>query len=129
MVVEWYTFVCICIVGFSILSALYVLWINEGPSSSQSDFDILVNTLLVASPLPNNRVTIGHVTTSQLWTSCWRGVHPLVLLATRFFSLLSLVVLLSFDLHEYDATIFYYYTEYLIFLPSKFNYYYYISNY
>ncbi|XP_058766749.1 uncharacterized protein LOC131640365 [Vicia villosa] len=111
MMLEWYDFVCIGIVGCSILSALYVLWINEGPSSSQSDFDILVNTLLEASPSPDNRVIIGHVTTSQLWTSCWRGVHPLVLLATRFISLVSMVVLLSFDLHEYDATIFYYYTE------------------
>lgn len=121
MMLEWYDFVCIGIVGCSILSALYVLWINEGSSSfSRSDFDILVDSLLVASPSPDNRVTIGHVTTSQLWTSCWRGVHPLVLLATRFISLVSMVVLLSFDLHEYDATIFYYYTEYVIFLPSKF---------
>ncbi|MCI34117.1 hypothetical protein A2U01_0055335, partial [Trifolium medium] len=50
LVVEWYDFVCFSIVGVSILVALWVLWTNEGSSASQSDFDILVDSLLVASP-------------------------------------------------------------------------------
>jgi len=112
LVVEWYDFVCFAIVGVSILGALWVLWTNEGSSASQSDSNIFVESLLVAnSPSSDNRVAIGHVSTSQLWTSCWRGVHPLVLLATRLFSFVSLAVLLYLDIHEYDASIFYYYTE------------------
>ncbi|KAK2403386.1 protein rolling protein [Trifolium repens] len=111
LVVEWYDFVCFAIVGGSILVALWLLWTNEGSSASHSDFDILVDSLLVASPSQDNRVAIGHVNNSQLWTSCWRGVHPLVLFATRFSSLVILAVLLSLDIHEYDASIFYYYTE------------------
>ncbi|PNX90533.1 hypothetical protein L195_g026203 [Trifolium pratense] len=103
LIVEWYDFVCFGIVGVSILVALWVLWINEGPSASHSDFDILVDSLLVAPPSQDNRVATGHVSNSQLWTSCWRGVHPLVLLVTRFSSLVILAVLLSLDIHEYNA--------------------------
>jgi hypothetical protein len=120
LVVEWYDFVCFAIVGGSILVALWLLWTNEGPSTSHSDFDILVDSLLMASPSQDNRVATGYVNNSQLWTSCWRGVHPLVLFATRFSSFVILAVLLSLDIHEYDASIFYYYTEYVIF---PFNYY------
>ncbi|XP_004496037.1 uncharacterized protein [Cicer arietinum] len=117
LVVEWYDFVCFGIVGVSILGALWILWNKEGSSASQPDFDNLVDTsetLLVASPSPDNRLPIGHITTFQLWTSCWRGVHPVVLLATRFFSFLTLFILLSLDLRQYDATIFYYYTEWTL---------------
>jgi hypothetical protein len=121
LVVEWYDFVCFAIVGGSILVALWLLWTNEGSSASHSDFDILVDSLLVASPSSqDNTVATGHVSNSQLWTSCWRGVHPLVLFATRFSSLVILAVLLLLDIHEYDASIFYYYTEYVTF---PFNYY------
>nr|KYP56126.1 hypothetical protein KK1_002360 [Cajanus cajan] len=82
---EWYDLVCFAIVGVAFLGALWVLWMNEGP-----------------------------VRNTQLWTSCWRGVHPLCLLATRFLSFLIMAVLLPLDVLEYDPTIFLYYTEYVI---------------
>lgn len=109
--VEWYDFVCFGIVGMAFVAALWVLWINEG--DTQSDYGILGETLLVENEvlLPK---AIGYVTTSQLWTSCWRGVHPLLLLATRFLSVVIMAILLSSDFLEYDSTIFLYYTEYAL---------------
>lgn len=114
--VEWYDFVCFGIVGVAFVGALWVLWINEG--TSQSDVGILDERLLVGNGgvgvdvLPRG---IGHVSTSQLWTSCWRGVHPLLLLATRFFSFVIMAVLLALDVLQYDASIFFYFTEYALF--------------
>lgn len=107
--VEWYDFVCFGIVGMAFVAALWVLWINEG--DTQSDYGILGETLLMDNDVLLPR---GYVTTSQLWTSCWRGVHPLFLLATRFLSFVIMVVLLSFDFLEYDSSIFLYYTEYAL---------------
>ncbi|TKY52421.1 hypothetical protein E2542_SST23943 [Spatholobus suberectus] len=105
--VEWYDLVCFGIVGVAFLGALWVLWAKEG--ASQSDLGTLDESLLV-DVVPRGRA-IGHVSSIQLWTSCWRGVHPLWLLATRFLSFLITAVLLSLDVIEYDASIFLYYTE------------------
>ena len=115
--VEWYDFVCFGIVGVAILGALWVLWMNEG--ASRRDLDTMDESLLVARP--DNGVMLivfpratCHVSSSQLWTSCWQGVHPLWLLATRFLSLVIMAVLLSWDVLDYDASIFVYYTEYVL---------------
>ncbi|KAJ1397948.1 hypothetical protein SESBI_31429 [Sesbania bispinosa] len=108
--VEWYDIACFGIVGVAFVGALWVLWMKE--EASKRDLGILDERLLMALPdvnaLPRG---IGHVSTSQLWTSCWRGVHPLWLLATRFFSFVIMAVLLSLDVLQYDASIFVYYTE------------------
>ncbi|RYQ89470.1 hypothetical protein Ahy_B09g096095 isoform B [Arachis hypogaea] len=72
-------------VGVTIISSIWVLWMKEASSGM-----------------------------SQLWTSCWKGVHPLCLLFTRFSSLLIMAVLVSMDVLDYDASIFFYYTEYVI---------------
>ncbi|RDX57730.1 hypothetical protein CR513_63006, partial [Mucuna pruriens] len=106
--VEWYDLVCIGIIGVSFLGALWVLWMKEG--ASKGDLGTLDETLL-GIVVPKG-IAMGHVSATQLWTSCWRGVHPLYILATRFFSFVILVVLLSLDVREYDASIFVYYTEY-----------------
>ncbi|KAF7818090.1 putative transmembrane protein [Senna tora] len=109
--VEWYDFVCFGIIGVAVIGALWVLWVNE--TVSRSDYDSIYESLLVARP-DNEVVNIlprGHVSTSQLWTSCWRGLHPLCLFATRFTSFLVMAVLLIWDLVQYGASTLYYYTE------------------
>lgn len=122
--VKWYDFVCFGIVGVAFIGALWILWMQEG--SSRRDFKNMYESLLVARPeheVVVNALPRGHVSTSQLWTSCWRGLHPLWLLATRFLSFLLMAFFLSWDLVEYDSTIFVYYTEYVIcffFDPSFF---------
>ncbi|XP_027367877.1 uncharacterized protein LOC113873770 [Abrus precatorius] len=98
--VEWYDLVCLAIVGGALIGALWVLWKNEG--TSQMD-----ETLLVGGAYNG----VVNVSTSQLWSSCCHGVHPLWLLATRFLSFAIMALLLPIDLLAYDATIFVYYTE------------------
>lgn len=115
LIVVWYDFVCFGIVGVAVIGALWVLWMNE--AVSRRDYDTMYESLLLARP--DNEVVVnllprGHVSNSQLWTSCWRGVHPLWLLATRFTSFVIMAVLLIWDVVEYDASIFYYYTEYVL---------------
>ncbi|KAJ1425617.1 hypothetical protein SESBI_10970 [Sesbania bispinosa] len=112
--VEWYDIVCFGIVGVAFVGALWVLWMKE--EASKRDLGILDERLLLGRPDNGVAVSvlprgIGHVSTSQLWTSCWRGVHPLLLLATRFFSFVIMAVLLSLDVLQYDASIFVYYTD------------------
>ncbi|XP_020228960.1 uncharacterized protein LOC109809940 isoform X2 [Cajanus cajan] len=108
---EWYDLVCFAIVGVAFLGALWVLWMNEG--ASKGDFGTLDETLLLVGR-PENRVVvnvvlkgraIGPVRNTQLWTSCWRGVHPLCLLATRFLSFLIMAVLLPLDVLEWTFTL------------------------
>ncbi|GAU40587.1 hypothetical protein TSUD_36040 [Trifolium subterraneum] len=72
LVVEWYDFVCFGIVGVSILVSLWVLWTNEGSSASHSDFDILVDSLLVSSPSQDNRVATGYLGTTVSAYRCWK---------------------------------------------------------
>lgn len=113
--VEWYDFVCFGIVGVAFIGALWVLCVNE--AVSRSDYDTMYESLLVAPPdneMVVNLLPRGHVSTSQLWTTCWRGLSPLWLLATRFSSFLIMALLLIWDILKYDATIFYYYTEYVL---------------
>ncbi|XP_027353120.1 uncharacterized protein LOC113863669 [Abrus precatorius] len=110
--VAWYDFVCFGIVGMAFIGALCVLGMNEG--ASQRDFDSAYESLLLSRP--DNEVVVnvlprGHVSTSQLWTSCWRGLHPFYLLVTRFFSFVIMILFLLWDLLLYDASIFVYYTE------------------
>ncbi|RZB85099.1 uncharacterized protein LOC114370301 isoform X1 [Glycine soja] len=115
---EWYDFVCFGIVGLAFLGAIWVLWMHEGASQSKLgtlEENLLVglqdSTGVVVNVVLRDRV-IGQVrSTPQLWTSCWRGLHPLFLLITRFLSFVVMAVLLPLDVREYDASIFVYYTE------------------
>lgn len=111
--VEWYDFVCFGIVGVALVGALWVLWMKEAVSRKQ--YDSRYESLLVARPDHEvdsaSSLPKGHVSTSQLWTSCWRGLNPLWLLATRFTSFLVMAILLIYDALRYSSTIFYYYTE------------------
>lgn len=110
--VYWYDFVCFGIVFFSFCGALWVIWRKEG--SSRWEDNTIYESLLVARPDTDvyvNALPRGHVSTSQLWTSCWRGVHPGWLLATRFISCVSMAGFLTWDVAAYDASVFLYYTE------------------
>lgn len=112
--VYWYDFVCFGIVGISFIGALWVIWKNEGSCSRWEDSAVYESLLVTRSP--DSEVFVralpkGHVSTSQLWTSCWKGVHPKWLLLTRFVSFLALLGFLIWDVFEWDTTIFVYYTE------------------
>ncbi|KAF3436590.1 hypothetical protein FNV43_RR23682 [Rhamnella rubrinervis] len=114
--VYWYDFICFGIVGVSLCGALWVIWSKEGSSSLKDTTDY--ESLLQEAPLEpdsgvsvTNAVARGHISSSQLWSSCWRGVHPKWLLATRFLSFLIMSGFLAWDVVKWDAIIFTYYTE------------------
>lgn len=132
LVVYWYDFVCFGIVGVSFVGALYVIWKMEGagkhcknersmyesllPVSSPRDIDVngsstaagrggLVTTT-TTTPYPK-----GHVSSTQLWTSCWRGLHPAYLLGLRFGSFLITSGFLAWDIIADGPSVLVYYTE------------------
>ncbi|XP_068302617.1 uncharacterized protein [Pyrus communis] len=111
--VYWYDFVCFGIVGVSFVAALWVIWRKEGASERFED-STMYDSLLVTRPESHVFVSAlpkGHVSTSQLWTSCWKGIHPGWLFASRFVSFLALAGFLAWDLVEWNPSIFIYYTE------------------
>ncbi|XP_020212524.1 uncharacterized protein LOC109797042 isoform X1 [Cajanus cajan] len=110
--IAWYDFVCFGMVGMAFVGALWVLGMNEG--ASKRDFETTYESLLLSRPdheVVVNVLPKGHVSTSQLWTSCWRRLHPLCLLCTRFLSFVIMLLFLLWDVLVYDASIFIYYTE------------------
>ncbi|KAJ7008094.1 hypothetical protein NC653_006953 [Populus alba x Populus x berolinensis] len=113
LVIYWYDIVCFGIVAASFVVSLGVLWRRD--LASKCDDNFLYQSLLVARPDINDRTVLAmprnHVGSSQLWTSCWKGVHPGWLLATRFISFLVMSGLLWRDIVDWDATIFMYYTD------------------
>lgn len=126
MLVYWYDLICFGIVGVSCFVALYVLRRREGSgksikdNNSGSSYEYEYKSLLLVSPHADDTPSpIGHVTSTQLWTSCWRGLHPIWLLGLRLASLAILCTFLAWDIQSYDASIFVYYTEYSSSLYSK----------
>ncbi|XP_061960705.1 uncharacterized protein LOC133681630 [Populus nigra] len=115
LVVYWYDFVCFGIVAAALLVSLWMLWRRELASISEDN--IMYQSLLVARPDTYDRtvqaiaIPRNHVGSAQQWTSCWKGVHPGWLLATRFISFLVMAGFLLADFLEWGATIFVYYTE------------------
>ncbi|KAK3034664.1 hypothetical protein RJ639_033619 [Escallonia herrerae] len=112
LVVYWYDFICFGIVGIACLGALYVLWRREGAGKC-SDRTVY-ESLLVERPDADGYVGVtprGHVRSSQLWTSCWRGLHPAWLFGLRFASFGIMSGFLAWDIKSYNASIFLYYTE------------------
>ncbi|MED6131223.1 hypothetical protein PIB30_007912 [Stylosanthes scabra] len=130
--IEWYDFACFGIVGATIISSLWILWMNEASAGGKEasnnksgdfealnldendDENLLVMAAAAATPRrkQNSNINMNNeLGISQLWTSCWEGVHPLWLLFTRFSSLVTMAALVSLDVLDYDASIFFYYTE------------------
>ncbi|KAG6787002.1 hypothetical protein POTOM_008628 [Populus tomentosa] len=122
LVIYWYDIVCFGIVATSFVVSLGVLWRRD--LASKCDDNFFYQSLLVARLDINDRTVLAmpknHVWSSQLWTSCWKGVHPGWLLATRFISFLVMAGLLWRDIVDWDATIFMYYTDYVA-LSSHFS--------
>lgn len=124
LVVCWYDFVCFGIVGGAFLGSIYVIWMREGAGKCKEDRTMYES--LVVTPPPDDiqggyaaaavaagasSTPRGHVSSTQLWTSCWRGLHPIWLLALRFASFLIMAALLVWDVIIYDPSVFAYYTE------------------
>lgn len=112
LVVYWYDFICFAIVGVAFLGAFWVLIRKEGPGRLPDG--TAYESLLLTRPDSDvyTRVTReSHVSSTQPWASCWRGVHPAWLLVLRLVYCVVLAVFLYLDIVEWGATIFVYYTE------------------
>ncbi|XP_043723842.1 uncharacterized protein LOC122670888 [Telopea speciosissima] len=118
LVMYWYDFVCFGIVAGAILFAVWMLQRKEG--GGKCDYDqTMYESLLVAQSDRDGGFEAeglivrrsGHLDSSQLWTTCWRGLHPVWLLSLRIFSAAVMVGLLCWDVRRYDSSIFLYYTE------------------
>ncbi|GFZ13665.1 hypothetical protein Acr_23g0020500 [Actinidia rufa] len=115
LAVYWYDFVCFGIVGIAFLGALYVIWRREG--AGKCDDTTMYESLVVTRPdmdgyyAASGVTPIGHVSSTQLWTSCWLGLHPIWLFGLRFASFLITSGFLAWDILEYGSSIFVYYTE------------------
>ncbi|XWS46505.1 hypothetical protein CRYUN_Cryun14cG0073100 [Craigia yunnanensis] len=112
LVVYWYDFICFGIVAAAFIGSLWVLWRKE--AASRREKDSVYESLLAARPDTDGLLRAtprAHVGTNQLWTSCWKGVHPGCLVVTRFVSFAVMAGFLWWDIVEWDASIFVYYTE------------------
>ncbi|XP_044493338.1 uncharacterized protein LOC123216819 [Mangifera indica] len=112
LVVYWYDFVCFGIVAAAFIGSWWVLWRKE--RASRCDDNTIYESLIASRPDSDGFVRAipkAHVGSSQLWTSCWKGVHPGWLLLTRFVSLVAMAGFLSWDIADWGASIFVYYTE------------------
>ncbi|KAH7864678.1 hypothetical protein Vadar_032528 [Vaccinium darrowii] len=128
LVVYWYDFVCFGIVGVSFVGALYVIWRREGAGNHCNNERTLYESLLVVSSsggIDGNATSTtattttttstpnpqGHVSSTQLWTSCWRGLHPVYLLGLRLTAFLITSGFLAWDIIVDDPSVLVYYTE------------------
>lgn len=112
LVVYWYDFICFGIVVAAYIGSLWILWRKEG--ASRCDDNTIYESLLAAQADGDGFVRAthkAHVGSNQLWSSCWKRVHPGCLLLTRFLSFVAMAVFLSWDILDWDASIFIYYTE------------------
>ncbi|GMI75993.1 hypothetical protein like AT2G47115 [Hibiscus trionum] len=106
LVVYWYGCVCFGIVAAAFIGSLWVS--SRKDIVSRCEEDSAYESLLAARSDANPRAQVG---SNQLWTSCWKGVHPGWLVVTRFASFVIMAAFLSWDTLEWDASIFVYYTE------------------
>ncbi|XP_031496506.1 uncharacterized protein LOC116261790 [Nymphaea colorata] len=112
LVVYWYDFVCFAIVGISIIAALWVIWRKECARECRTGTKY--ESLLPTRPEDGQSLASaqpGHVGTDMLWMSCWRGVHPGVLLVIRLVSGLVMAAFLAWDIDVWTADVYIYYTE------------------
>nr|KJB49744.1 hypothetical protein B456_008G136300 [Gossypium raimondii] len=112
LVVYWYDFICFGVVAAAFIGSLWVLWKKE--AASRCDEESVYESLLEARPDADGFIRAtprAHVGSNQLWTSCWIRVHPGWLVLTRFVSFAVMAGFLVWDIVEWDASIFVYYTE------------------
>ncbi|KAL1189276.1 hypothetical protein V5N11_014768 [Cardamine amara subsp. amara] len=106
LIVYWYDFICFGIVSAAIFASLWILLRKE--RGCKYIEETVYNSLLIS-----RSESLG---STQLWTSCWRRLHPGWLLFTRSISFLSMAALLTWDIMKWDASIFVYYTEWTFML-------------
>ncbi|RRT34951.1 hypothetical protein BHE74_00057299 [Ensete ventricosum] len=117
LVIRWYDSACLAIVVGAIWASLWTIRRSEGGGrrgvNDRSEYESLL--IVVAADgeaeLPERR----HVGYEQLWMSCWRVVHPALLLVLRLVAMVTMVAIQSWDISTYDSSILVYYTEYVIF--------------
>ncbi|XP_058083343.1 uncharacterized protein LOC131231229 isoform X1 [Magnolia sinica] len=112
LVVYWYDFICFGIIAGAIFGSLWVL--RQREAAGKLDGGTKYESLLVDRTDGDDLVghtPSGHLGSTQLWMTCWSGVHPIWLLATRGASCIVLVGFLAWDILRYDTSIFVYYTE------------------
>ncbi|XP_074315980.1 uncharacterized protein LOC141652424 isoform X1 [Silene latifolia] len=111
VVIYWYDAICFAIVGVAMLVSVYMLWTRE--RGGRMEETIMYHSFLVPRlhTYHNNNNNNNFISWSQLWSSCWRGLHPGWLLGFRLTSFFLLAAFLSWDIHVWGASIFIYYTE------------------
>ncbi|XP_010679440.2 uncharacterized protein LOC104894807 [Beta vulgaris subsp. vulgaris] len=111
MVFYWYSIVSVGIVVAAVVGSVYVVWNKERQSKVVKQRLNVNESLLLYNPEDDEAINSVSWSQEQLWTSCWRGLHPAYLLALRLLSFFVLAFFLSWDLHHWGASIFIYYTE------------------
>ncbi|KAM7274926.1 hypothetical protein ACFE04_016792 [Oxalis oulophora] len=114
LLIYWYDFICFGIVVGAFIGALWVLWMKEAATKCEGLDTRLLTTLPDGQDwFVNGVVTCNkaHVGSSQLWTSCWKELHPGWLLATRFVSFVVMVGVLTWDVMTWEASVLMYYTD------------------
>jgi len=121
LVVYWYDIVCFAIVGLAIAVSTYVLRRKEGTGACREKSlyeSLFIPTSSTAEELDKDYyfasasgLPTGYVSSLQLWTSCWRTLHPAWLLGIRVLSFSVLAAFLSWDIQQWGISIFMYYTE------------------
>ncbi|KAJ4956994.1 hypothetical protein NE237_013777 [Protea cynaroides] len=116
LVIYWYDFICFAIIAGAFFFALWLIVRKEG--GGKCDYDqTMYESLLVANSDPEGSEfdgllrRPGYIDSTQLWTTCWRGLHPAWLLAVRMLSAALMGTILWWDDCKYDSSIFIYYTE------------------
>ncbi|KAK9086226.1 hypothetical protein Syun_028620 [Stephania yunnanensis] len=119
LVIYWYDLICFAIVGVGIFISLWVITHHRGDSSRYSANSMYESLLVSHGSADAGHVMLeelgstksGYVTSSELWTSCWRGVKPIWLLILRLVSAVVMAIILLWDVRSYGSAIFIYYTE------------------
>ncbi|XP_070052603.1 uncharacterized protein [Nicotiana tomentosiformis] len=119
ILIQWYDFICFGIVGIAMFGALYVLCCckikqqrYQTLNGDHIDDHNIIGRQEILLPLQGcHPSSSSAVEMGSLSSSCWRGIHPAWLLATRFISLVVLCIFLTWDVLLYNYSIFVYYTE------------------
>nr|CAD1828604.1 unnamed protein product [Ananas comosus var. bracteatus] len=115
--VRWYDFVCFAIVVGAILVSLWMILKSKGDENREGRTKY--ESLLMFGA-PNDgfgfRLSsrIGCLNSSQLWKSCWRGLHPTWLLIFRMVAMVVMVAIFSLVMRIYGSSIMLYYTDYWV---------------
>ncbi|KAL6008746.1 hypothetical protein ACLOJK_021972 [Asimina triloba] len=115
LVIYGYDLVCFAVVAAAIFAAFWVIIQRKGVQKSIDDSKY--ESLLLSEGSDGNRffgsTQNGEGASAQLWMTCWKGLHPGWLLATRAVSGIVMAGFLAWDIRCYDSSIFVYYTEYV----------------